>query len=114
MAGKQTDTSNTFGKEGKEQMTSILAMQRELVEAYEQASRGWMTRMRSEMDFWLGLSMKLAAIRSVPEALETYQKCVAQRVQMAAEDGRQIFEESQKITQKIARSLSNGWSGGSS
>jgi hypothetical protein len=37
----------------------------------------------------------------------------AQRSEMAAEDGRQLFEECQKITQKITWSMSNGWSAGS-
>ena len=53
------------------------------------------------------------ATRSIPEALETYQKCVAQRMQMAAEDGRQLFEQCQNITQKITRAL-NGRPAGSS
>jgi hypothetical protein len=35
----------------------------------------------------------------------------AQRAEMAAEDGRQLFEGCQKITQKIT--WSNGWSAGS-
>ncbi len=48
-------------------------------------------------------------IRSVPEAMAAYQECVAQRMQLAAEDGRRLFEESQKITHKIARTASNGW-----
>jgi len=30
-------------------------------------------------------------------------------MQMAADDGRRLFEECQNVTQKITRSLSNGW-----
>jgi len=30
-------------------------------------------------------------------------------MQMAAEDGRRLYDDCQKITQTITRSLSNGW-----
>ena len=43
------------------------------------------------------------------EALTTYQRCAAQRAQMTAEDGRQLFEECQKVTQKITRSVDVQW-----
>ena len=59
-----------------------------------------------------GLGTKLTSSHSVPDALEAYQKFVAQRMQMAAEDGRQLFEECQRITQKITRSLSSNWPSG--
>jgi len=85
-------------------------LQKELFEVYEQASRAWLDRVKSEMALWSELSTKLSATRSVPEALGVYQKCVAQRMQMAAEDGRKLFDECQNITQKITRVMSNGWS----
>ncbi len=91
----------------------MLDVQKELLEAYEQASRAWLARVKSEVDLWSELAAKLTATHSVPEILQTYQKCVAQRMQMAAEDGRQLFEECQKITKKIGGSMSNGWPKGS-
>jgi hypothetical protein len=94
-----------FGPEPSEAMGNL---QKELLEAYEQASRAWLARVKSEADLWSGLAAKLTATRSIPEALESYQKCVAQRMQMAAEDGRQLFEQCQNVTQKITRALSNG------
>ena len=100
-----------FGQESSEAMGNL---QKELLEAYEQASRAWLARVKSEADLWSGLAAKLTSTRSLPEALESYQKCVAQRMQMAAEDGRQLFEQCQNITQKITRALSNGRPAGSS
>jgi len=52
-------------------------LQKELFEVYEQASRAWLDRVKSEMALWSELSTKLSATRSVPEALGVYQKCVA-------------------------------------
>jgi hypothetical protein len=85
------------------------ALQKELLEAYEQASRAWVARMQSEVAWWSDLATKLAAPRTVPEAFETYAKCVSERMKMAADDGRLLADEAQQITQKITKSLSNGW-----
>jgi len=84
-------------------------MQKELLDAYEQASRAWLARVKSEVDLWSELTTKLAGTRSVPDALGAYQECVAQRMQMAAEDGRRLSDDCQKVLQTITRSLSNGW-----
>jgi hypothetical protein len=94
-------------QEGSEAMVN---MQKELLDVYEQASRAWLARVKSEVDLWSDLATKLSATRSMPEALESYQKFVTQRMQMAAEDGRQLVEDCQKVTQKMTRSLSGtGW-----
>jgi hypothetical protein len=37
-----------------------------------------------------------------------YQECISQQMQMAAEDGRKLSENCQKIMQKITMSLTNG------
>src|SRR5262245_8374644 len=87
----------------------MINVQKELLAAYEQASRVWLARLESDVDLWSELAAKLGSTQSVPEILQAYHKCVAQRMQMAADDGRQLFEECQKITQKIGRSMSNGW-----
>jgi hypothetical protein len=88
-------------------------MQKELLDAYEQASSAWLARVKSEIDLWSGLATKLTATHSIPEALKAYQECVAHRMQMADEDGRSLYDDYQKITHKITRSLSNGLPTGS-
>ena len=93
--------------------SAMLNLQKEVLDVYEQASRAWLARVKSEIDLWSELASKLSTTRSVPEALEAYQKCAGQRMQMAADDGRQLFNECQKITRKITQSLSTGWSTGS-
>jgi phasin protein len=108
MASKPTDASMPFLKLGKEQTEAMLSMQRELLDAYDQSSRAWLARVKSEVDLWSDLAKKLSTTQSVPDAVGTYQQCVAQRMQMAAEDGRRLYDDCQKITQTITRSLSNG------
>ena len=94
---------------GEQRTEAMLTMQRELLGAYEEASRAWLTRVKSEVELWTGLTQKLTATRSVPEAVAAYQECVAQRMKMAAEDGQRIAEECQKGMTKVSRALSNGW-----
>ena len=94
--------NSTRGRAGSEQTEAMLSMQKELLNVYEQASRAWLARMQSEVELWTGLATRLSATRSLPEALGTYQECVAQRMQMAAEDG------CQKLMQTFSRNSSNG------
>ncbi len=116
MANKETAGSSaaktdfpSFPNWGQEQTEAALAMQKSLLESYEEANRAWLARVQSEVALWSDLAGKLTATRSVPEALEAYSKCVSQRMQMAADDGRRLVDESQRITQKLANSLGNAW-----
>ena len=106
-AGK-ADTQS-FLNWGQERTEAAMVLQKELLRAHEEASRAWLARVQSEVALWSDLATKLTATRTVPEALETYSKCISQRMEMAADDGRKLADEAQKITQKITKSLGNGW-----
>jgi phasin protein len=108
MTAKATESSTPFPKFGKEQTEAMLGVQKELLEACEQASRAWLARIKSEVDLWSELATKLAATRSAPEALGAYQECLAQRMQMAAEDWRGLSDDCQKVMQTIVQSPLNG------
>ena len=108
MASKP-DASMPFLNLGNEQTEAMLSMQKELLDAYDQSSRAWLARVKSEVELWSDLAKRLSASQSVPDVVGAYQQCVAQRMQMAAEDGRRLYDDCQKITQTITRSLSNGW-----
>ena len=82
-AAKPTSTFDL----GQGQADAMLNLQRELLGAYDDASRSWLVRVQSEVALWSGLAAKLTATRSVPEVVAAYQECVAQRMKMAAEDG---------------------------
>src|SRR3974390_1690017 len=101
-----------FFKVGQEQTEATLGIQKELLEAYEQASRAWLARIQSEVELWSDLATRLSATRSIPDALGAYQETVAQRLQMATDDGRRMATDCQEIMEKITRSLTKGWPGG--
>ena|SRR5262245_53573435 len=100
-------------KFGEAQSEAITEMQKELLEAYEQISRAWLERMKAEAELWSQLAGRISGARSVPDALASYQECAAQRMQMAAEDGRRLFDDSQKMLQAITRAMTTGWPAGS-
>lgn len=120
MASKQTTASAAepstppfFFNWDRDRGDAALNLQKTILESYEQASRMWLERLQSEIALWSDMANKLSTTKTIPEALEAYSKCVSQRMQMAADDGRKIFDEAQNVTQKVARSIGNGWPAGS-
>jgi hypothetical protein len=109
MVSKPADASMPFLKLGTQQTEAMLGMQKDLLDAYEQASSAWLARVKSEVELWSDLATKLAATQSAPEVLEACQKSAAQRMQMAAEDGRRLSEDCQKTMHKVTGLLANGW-----
>jgi hypothetical protein len=91
---------------GREPTDAMLNAQRAVLETYEQIGRAWLSRLQSEMELWTGLAAKLATTRSVPEAIGACQECVSQRIQMIAEDGQRLSQNSRELMDKIARPLS--------
>ena len=90
----------------------MLAMQKELLETCDQASRACLDRVKSEVQLWTELPTKLSSTRSLGDARGAYHKCVTQRMQMVAEYGRHVSDEGQRFLQKFTRLLPNGWQTG--
>jgi Phasin protein len=112
-AARATDAAARAGqtelfKLGQEQSEALLHLQEEIFHVYEEASQAWLERVKAEVDLWSDLAAKLTASRSVPDALSAYQRCVAERMEMAAEDGRRMTTDVQKIMSKITHSMPNG------
>jgi len=120
MASKDTTGSQAaktglppFMNWGHEQTEAAMGLQKALLESCDQASRAWLARVQSEVSLWSELANKLSSTKSIPEAFDAYTRSVSQRMQMAADDGRRMVDECQQLTQKIARSMGNGWPAGS-
>jgi len=89
-------------------MEAGIAIQKELLDAYEKAGCAWLARVKSEVELWSQLAAKLATVHSVPEAIEACTKSVSQQMQMTAEDGQRLLHDYQEITQRITKAVSNG------
>ena len=95
---------------GRQQTDAMLNVQKELLEAYEEASRAWVARVKSEVEMWSELATKLSTTRSIPEGVDAYRDCISHRMQMAVEDGQRLFVNGQKIIAAMTASL-NGKTG---
>ena len=93
---------------GEARTEAMLAMQKDLVNVFEKISRTWAARIKSEADLWSEFATKISTAGSPPNALEACQHCMTLRMQMAAEDGRQLLDDSQQIMGAITRAMTNG------
>ncbi len=109
-----SDGAGFLLKLGREQTEATFKIQKDVLEAYEEASRAWLARVRSEVELWSQLATKVTATRSIPEALSAYQEPVVQRIGMAAEDGNRLSDDCRQIMAKITNSLTKGWPTGTS
>jgi hypothetical protein len=93
---------------GREQTKSALDLQKDVLDAYERASRLWLERVKSELQLWSELAAKLSATRSVNEALEACVRSVELQMKMTVGDGQRLFDECAEVTQRATRLLTNG------
>ena len=93
---------------GREQTKSALGLQKDILDAYERASRLWLERVKSELELWSELAAKLAATRSVNDALEACVRSAALQMQMTVADGQRLFDECRDVTQRATHLLTNG------
>jgi hypothetical protein len=103
-----------FAEMGKKQVEAMVEVQKELVSAMDEASRGWAARVKAETDLAAEFSGKLTAARSIPETTAIYQEWMGRRMELFAQDSQRYVADIQKLTTAAARLLPKGWPGGSS
>jgi hypothetical protein len=85
---------------------AMLDVHKELLGAYAEAIRAWVARVKDEVEMWPKLAAELSTARSISKATAIYTHCVSQRMQMAVDDGRRLFEQTQKIVGAMTRTVS--------
>lgn len=108
-AGGETAVPADFMATAKEQFDDLAATQADLLEKFRETNRQWLDRMQAEMNLASAFSSKLIAARSFPEAIGTWQEWTTRRLEMAAQDMKQVLDDAQKFTQAGAHLLGNGW-----
>ena len=103
-----TGSVDAFNAPGREQTESAVALQQDVLDAYERASRMWLERVKSELELWSELAAKLTAGGTLDGALEAYATSVAMRMQMTVADGQRLFEECREVTQRATRLMAEG------
>ena len=95
-------------EEANEQAKSVLAVQKELVDAVAQMNEHWLERAKSEAEFTTTMASKFVAARSMPDMTSVYQDWFAQRMQRCVEDGKHVFDDVQTLIRTGTRLAHNG------
>jgi hypothetical protein len=98
-----------FAGFGKKQIDDLVNAQTEFLDSLQEVNRQWFDRMQSEANVASELASRLAAARSIPDAMTAYQDWTGQRFAMMAEDGKRPLDDYQKFAAIGAHVLSNGW-----
>jgi hypothetical protein len=108
--------NQSFGDAVREQMTQLgaknvnagLRMQTEMLETLQSISRDWMTRATSEAELALNLPNRLSGVRTIPDAISTYQEWLGEMVSLCNEDSRRLVSDGQRIMATGVRCLTGG------
>ncbi len=98
-----------FAAMGKKRVEDFVNAQTELLDKLRETNRQWFERVQSEANLASEFAAKLTAARSIPDAMTACQEWTSRRFEMMAEDGKQLFADTQKFMETGARLLSNGW-----
>jgi hypothetical protein len=72
----------TFGNLGKKQHEAAFAIQRELLDTFEQMNHAWFARVQSEIDLAAEFIGKVAETRSIPDVATACQECISRQLEM--------------------------------
>jgi Phasin protein len=97
-----------FDTMGRKQYETAFALQKELLDTFEQINRAWFVRAQSEIDLAAEFIGKVAGTRSIPDMANAYQECVSRQLEMLAEDSRRILADGEKLLRAGTRHLANG------
>lgn len=99
--------SPPFGEMGARGMTAGLRLQTEMIELLSEMSREWFERATSEAELAMGLSNRLTAARSMPDAFSAYQEWLNEWMGMFGEDSRRLVSDGRKLMEAGARCFSD-------
>ena len=98
-----------FTAMGKERLEALTAIQTEQLETLQEMNRSWFERMQLKAMLASEFTYKLMAAHTLTELAMAYQQWAGRRMMMAAEDGKCILAEGQKLAATGARLFSTGW-----
>lgn len=92
-----------------EQVNTMAETQREFFGAVTKMNQRWLERANAEAKLATDLGGKLAAARTVPDAVEAYQQWMTDRSRILADDSRQFVADCQTLMQEASRLIPKGW-----
>jgi hypothetical protein len=90
---------------GAKSVNAGLRMQAEMFDTFHAISRDWMTRATSEAELALKLPNRMSGVRSIPDAISTYQEWLGEMWSLCNEDSRRMVADGQRIMATGVRCL---------
>ena len=98
-------TPANLAVEAKRRIEEFADAQTKQLDKLQETNRLWLDRMQAEANLASEFALKLAAARSLPEAMFTCQDWGKRRVEMMAEDTKHLLDDTQTLL-RSARSSS--------
>lgn len=93
----------------RKRMEDFVNAQTELLNELQEANREWLDRIQTEAKENAECASKLAAARSIPDAVTACQDWANHWLEMMSEDRKHLLSDYQKFAETGARLFSNGW-----
>jgi hypothetical protein len=99
--------STRMAEMGANSFNAGLRMQTEMFDTLQTISREWMERRTCEAELALNLPHRLVGVRTLPDAVSTYQEWLSEWLAMCNEDSRRLISDGQKIVATGVRCFTN-------
>ncbi len=94
---------------GVKRVEDVVSLQKEFVTYLQDVNRNWFEHMQSEAAITSEFGGRLAGARSMPDVVAAWQEWTNRRMELLAQDGRQVLKETEKLIEAGARVFANGW-----
>jgi hypothetical protein len=92
---------------GKKRMEDFVEVQKDLIEDLMQTNWKWIDRFQSETQLASEFFNKVAAARTIPDALTVCQEWTSRRIGMMVDDGEQLAADTRKFLERGAHLVQN-------
>ena len=87
---------------------AVKEVQTQLLDTFEQFNLQQLARGKQEMEFASEFAGEITSARSVPDVMNAYQNWISKRMALYVEDGRKLFEDSQRVFNTTMKLFSLG------
>ena len=106
---ESNQTAAELAAMGKKQMEEFAKVQTEILDQVRAVNQQWMERLQNQANLASQVAAQLATAHSIPDAMSIYREWTSQQLEMMANDGKHLLDDTQKLIGAGARLLSNGW-----
>jgi hypothetical protein len=103
----ETEAVRKAAAEERPEKAAIMEAQKEITACCEQTLRGWVDRIKLEVDLASDLATKQRGAKSVPESVHNYQEWLGRRMKLSADEGQGLMGDFQRFLNASARAVSN-------